>query len=195
MLKEADSRTYLGVDISSDLTGNSHINRITSKANKSLGFLRRNLYSCSKQIKEMAYKSLVRPILEYSSPVWDPHMKTLVKQLETVQNRAARFVSGVYSRKSSITSVKQELKWTDLETRRKVARLIIFHQSLAGQLAIPVRNFLRPVQRTSRNTNPEFNFTTRTAIRTPSYRTHLSIGTIFHSPLRQSKTKMPSNQQ
>ena len=84
---------------------------------------------------------------------------TLAKQLEAVQHRAARFVSGVYSRKSSITSIKQELKWTDLETRRKVARLIIFHQSLAGQLAIPVRNFLRPVQRTSRNTNPEFNFT------------------------------------
>ena len=159
VLKEADSHTYLGVDISSDLTWNSHINRITSKANKSLGFLRWNLYSCSKQIKEMAYKSLVRPILEYSSPVWDPHMKTLAKQLEAVQNRAARFVSGVYSRKSSITSIKQELKWTDLETRRKVARLIIFHQSLAGQLAIPVRNFLRPVQRTSRNTNPEYNFT------------------------------------
>ena len=109
VLKDADSHTYLGVDISSDLTWNSHINRIISKANKSLGFLRRNLYSCSKQIKEMAYKSLVRPILECSSPLWDPHVKSLAKQLEAVQNRAARFVSGVYSRKSNITSVKQEL--------------------------------------------------------------------------------------
>ena len=154
----------------------------------------------------MAYKSLtVHPILEFSSPVWDPHVKTLAKQLEAVQNRAARFVSGVYtfSRKSSITSIKQELKWTDLETRRKVASLIhvIFHQSLAGQLAIPVRYAISCPQSSGPPETPIQSSTlhqlplTGTATRTPSYRTHLSIRTIFHSPLQQSKTKMPSSQQ
>ena len=158
VLKETKTHTYLGVGISSDLTWNSHISRIKAKANKTLGFLRRNLYPCSKQIKDMAYKTLVRPILEYSSTVWDPHVITLSKQLEAVQNRAARFVSGIYKQKSSITTIKQDLNWADLETRRKVARLTIFQDSLFGDLAIPVHDLLRPVQRSSRTTKPGTNF-------------------------------------
>ena len=58
----------------------------------------------------MAYETLVCLVLEYSSPVWDPHVKTLAKQIEAVQNRAARFISGVYSRKLSITAIKKDLK-------------------------------------------------------------------------------------
>ena len=130
---------------------------ITAKANRSLGFLRRNLYACTKEIKNMAYKTLVRPILEYSSTVWDPHTQTLVKQIEAVQNRAARFVTGKYSRHLSVTAMKKDLNWEELETRRKVARLITFHQALAGQLAIPAREILRPVQRSSRHTTPKAN--------------------------------------
>ena len=48
-----------------------------SKANRTLGFLRRNLFSCPHDVKEAAYKSMVRPILEYGSTVWDPHFNGL----------------------------------------------------------------------------------------------------------------------
>ena len=44
----------------------------------------------------MALKGLVKPILEYANPVWDPSEKTLQDELEKVQNRAARFVTGNY---------------------------------------------------------------------------------------------------
>ena len=36
------------------------------------GFLRRNLSSYLKDVKETAYKELVGPVLEYASPVCDP---------------------------------------------------------------------------------------------------------------------------
>ena len=42
-----------------------------------LGFLRRNLFSCPQDVKEAAYKSLMRPIIEYGSSVWDPHCNGL----------------------------------------------------------------------------------------------------------------------
>ena len=45
----------------------------------------------------MAYKGLVEPILEYASPVWDPHGKVVQEELEKVQNRAARFGTGNYN--------------------------------------------------------------------------------------------------
>ena len=47
-------------------------------------------------MKEAAYKGLVRPILEYGSSVWDPHTHGFQEELERVQNRAARFVTGNY---------------------------------------------------------------------------------------------------
>jgi hypothetical protein len=49
---------------------------ICGKANKTLGFLPRNLNIGSTFVKEQAYKSLVRPSLEYACSVWDPHLKS-----------------------------------------------------------------------------------------------------------------------
>ena len=66
---------YLGVTISSDLEWESHINNITKKANNTLGFLKRNLNINSVYMKEQAYKSLVRPSLEYACSVWDPYLQ------------------------------------------------------------------------------------------------------------------------
>ena len=60
VIENVESIRYLGVTITSDTS---------SKANRTLGFLRRNLFSCSQDMKEAAYKSMVRPILEYGRTV------------------------------------------------------------------------------------------------------------------------------
>ena len=47
---------------------------ISNKANKTLGFRKRNLIHCPPRTKETAYKALVRQLnLEYCSSVWDPY--------------------------------------------------------------------------------------------------------------------------
>ena len=92
-VENVESIKYLGITISSDLKWNSGIRNVCSKANRTLGFLRRNLFCCPQHVKEAAYKSLVRPILECGSTVWDPHCNGLNDELENVQNYAARFVT------------------------------------------------------------------------------------------------------
>ena len=64
-----------------------------TKANGILNFLRRNIYNCPMHVKEKCYRTLVRPVLEYGCPVWDPHFNTDVEELEKVQKTAGRFVT------------------------------------------------------------------------------------------------------
>jgi hypothetical protein len=73
---------YLGVELSEDLGWEPHINKTISKANKVLGFLRRNIGKCPQDIKKKAYLTLVRPHLEYSSAVWDPHRKQHISSMD-----------------------------------------------------------------------------------------------------------------
>ena len=54
---------YLGVTITNDLKWNTHIINICTKANRTPGFLRRNLYFCPQDMKETAYKPMVCRIL------------------------------------------------------------------------------------------------------------------------------------
>ena len=65
-LENVDKIKYLGVTITNDLRWNTHVGNICIKANRTLGFLRLNFPSCPRDIKEMAYKGLVRPVLEYA---------------------------------------------------------------------------------------------------------------------------------
>ena len=95
-LESVDSAKYLGVTLKSDLKWNTHIKKITSQANKTLGFLKRNLKIPSPTIKTNAYNSLVRPLVEHASPVWDPHTQEHINQIEMVQRRAARYVCNIY---------------------------------------------------------------------------------------------------
>ena len=47
--------------------------RITGNANRTLGFLQRNIKTKLPWVKETAYNTLVCPRLEYAAPVWGQH--------------------------------------------------------------------------------------------------------------------------
>ena len=130
------------------LKWNSHIRNVCSKANRTLGFLRRNLFSCPQDVKDAAYKSMVRPIFEYESTVWDPHCNGLNDELENVQKRAARFVTSYETR--SMTGILEELKWETLQKRRKDNRLILLYKGLKGKARIPTDGLI-PKNRRCRN--------------------------------------------
>ncbi|KAI8516831.1 hypothetical protein Bbelb_054120 [Branchiostoma belcheri] len=110
ILQEEPQATYLGVTITRDLKWEPHIVNITNKANRCLGFVRRNIKINSKNIKQAAHKALVRPILEYGSTVWDPHTDKNITAVEKVQRRAARWVCSRFRRTSSVGAMLQDLQ-------------------------------------------------------------------------------------
>ena len=141
----------LTISLNSDLKWNSHIRNVCSKANRTLGFMRLNLFSCPQDVKEAAYKSMVRPILEYGSTVWDPHCDGPNDELENVQKRAARFVTRNYSYETgSMTGILEGLKRETLQKRRKDNRLILLYKGLKGKVRIPTDDLI-PKNRRCRN--------------------------------------------
>ena len=140
-LESVDAAKYLGVTISKDLSWNTHINNIISTANKTLGFVKRNVVTKNKDIKTMAYNSLVHQQVEYASAVWSPYTKENINKIEKVQRRAARWVSNDYSSYSSVTDMLSNLGWRSLENRRTDTRLAMFYKIVYGLVAIPLPSY------------------------------------------------------
>jgi hypothetical protein len=56
-------------------TWEKQVQKVVTKGNKALSFIRRNAGSCPEEVKKQAYLALVRPHLEYASSAWDPHLQ------------------------------------------------------------------------------------------------------------------------
>ena len=53
---------------------------------------------CTKEVKETAFLTLVRPCLEYASSVWDLYQLYLIYDIEKIQRRAARWTLSDFNR-------------------------------------------------------------------------------------------------
>ena len=137
---------YLGVDLHSELSWKTHIDRVTKKANNMLGFLRRNLQNTSRETKTRAYISLVRSNLEYCATIWSPHHKTMIRKVEMVQRRAARFTTNRYHNTSSVTDMLEELKWESLESRRHKHQLTMLFRIIHHLVDIKAEDYLHPAK-------------------------------------------------
>lgn len=74
ILEQVDSFKYLGLIITNDLSWHTHISTICKKARKLLGTVYRKYYQFSNSRKLLLlYLTLIRPHLEYASPVWSPY--------------------------------------------------------------------------------------------------------------------------
>ena len=83
-LQEVQDNPYLGLQISNDLKWSIHINNVCTKANATLGFLRRNLRNVPETCR-------VRSIMEYGAIIWNPHLNGDIDKIKRIQNRAIRF--------------------------------------------------------------------------------------------------------
>lgn len=119
---------YLGITFTHDLKWGKHVDQITCQALRKLGYLKRRLKNSTKDCKLTAYKTLVRPMLEYASVVWSPHLEQDKNRLESVQNKAIRFVFNRYDRDFSPSSHAHLLSLHSLEHRRTRESIILLHK-------------------------------------------------------------------
>ena len=154
ILEVVDASKYLGVTLTEDLSWDKHIQNTVSKGNRTVGFLRRNLRDCTPPVKASTFKIMVRPILEYASPVWDPHLQANIKALEQVQRRAARYVFNDFSTRTPgcVTKMLDDLEWEPLEVRRRHDRLSMLYRMQHNLVDIPANRYLSPSDSRTRGT-------------------------------------------
>jgi hypothetical protein len=78
----------------------------------------------NKNAKSIAYKSLVRPILEYGTVCWDPYRECQINAFDRVQNKAAKFAHHTGG-----------LDWESLAQRRKIAHMCALFKAYKREMA------------------------------------------------------------
>ena len=147
ILEQVHCAKYIGIYIDSKLTFNTHVDAIVKKTNSTHAFLARNIPRCCRKVKQVAHTTYIRPIVEYVSPVWDPHIKLSTNKIEMVQRRCARCVAGNFDRTSRVASLLNCLNWPTLEERRRQYRLAVMYRCvmyriLHNQVDIHWQSFL-----------------------------------------------------
>ena len=127
---------------------------------KVLSVVRRNLHieDCPRSVRETAYKTLVRPTLEYGSAAWDPYYDKDIKKLERDQRKAARFCAGNYNPHASVTEMLKDLSWDTLATRRKTARLSFMYKLTHNLVDFSAENHLKPNNERRTRGSHDFKF-------------------------------------
>ena len=113
-LEQEDSASYLGITVNSKLKWSEHISSISSKASRSSGLIKRNLWNCHRKVHETAKTSIVRPKLECASVLWDPHYEKELQPWRELR-KAARFCLQTFDKTASVTDMLSDLKWDTLK--------------------------------------------------------------------------------
>ena len=117
-IERVSSFKLLGVIIDDNLKWNSHVDKICTRASQRLYFLKllkRSGMPADDQL--FYYKTIIRPVIEYASPVWQSGLTISQRnQIEQVQKRALKIISGSTDYDMSCCNFNIEYLTTRLQT-------------------------------------------------------------------------------
>ena len=131
-LQSVTETVDLGVSLTSNLSWNTQAQKVVNKANKIVGFLKRNVSPGNKEVFSRQYKALVIPILKYAVPLWSPYLQMNIDALEQVQRRASKYALPMSSRDSPNEERLAMLGWSSLQSRRSYLSLLKCYKTIHG---------------------------------------------------------------
>ena len=148
----------LGVIMANDLTWTKRVNETVHKANKVLGLHKHTVGSKDKDIF-----SLVRPILEYASLAWSPHLAKDIHEIEKVQRRASRITLGQRKQEMAYEERCKILKWNSLERRREFLSLVECYKIVFNLNGLNFSNYFELCKSTKTRSNHQYKIQTKLA--------------------------------
>ena len=135
-LDSVQSIRDLGGVINKSVSFTEHYSGIISTASKMLGYIKKTAANFSDpRALTVLYTALVRPHLEYASPILSPGARPHVNRLEAVQRRFLQFAAfrlgmGINRSDHDYTNITMNLNIPSLETRQTVADLLLLYKVL-----------------------------------------------------------------
>ena len=91
-IETVEEEKDLGVVVDKTMKFSKQCLEARNRANRTLGFINRNVSYKSKEVVRSLYNAYVRPHLEYCIQAWAPHYRQDINMLEAVQRRATRMI-------------------------------------------------------------------------------------------------------
>ena len=136
----SDKERDLGVIVDNKLKFKEQCNSVVSKANATLGMIKRTIVSRNTKVITKLYKALVRPKLEYCVQAWRPYLKQDIDKIERVQRRASKLISGYrslsYGNRLNLTGL------TTLDDRRDRGDMIELFKLKQGLTKMDISKFV-----------------------------------------------------
>ncbi|CAH2105396.1 unnamed protein product [Euphydryas editha] len=135
-IQKVNSVRDLGIQLDHKLLMTEHIEFITDKAYKQLGYIKRvcKTFTDVESIK-MLYFSYVRSVLEYCCSIWSPNYSKYKNKLEAIQKHFLRFLCFVDFREyKNYTETCKHYKMETLEIRRRQCDMYMLYDILAGHI-------------------------------------------------------------
>ena len=115
--------------VDNKISFSSHVAQ--AKANRMVGLIRRSFDYLNERMFVLLFKSMVRPLIECGSCIWQPMLKGLESDIEDVQRRATKMLAHI--RDKSYPERLKILKLPSLEHRRRRGGLIETYKFINGQ--------------------------------------------------------------
>jgi len=129
----------LGVTMDSKLRFDTHILTMVHKAHIRTALLRRCFRSRDQNLLFRAFTVYVQPLLEYCSPVWNPHYHCDIAKIESVQRRFTKHNKSI---KSFTYAQRLDILCAELlELRRLKFDLIMIYCFVHGLNALEFSDF------------------------------------------------------
>ena len=135
----------LGILISDNLKWTPYLNQIKSKASRLCCLILRSFKTNNLETYKTDYNTYIRPIMEYNTSIWTPHLKSEIKLIESVQQKFTKSVCkklnlsfNNYSERLNIMGMES------LECRRVRFDLILLYKMYNNLIDVNLDNFFQP---------------------------------------------------
>ena len=129
LIRRVHRTRYLGIIIDDNLSWKDQVDHIATKIKRNLGAMKRVANDIPEKYMNILYRTLIQPHLRYCNTVWRYCNETSLNRLQTLQNRAARIVTGKAYADADHPVLLSNLNWLNIRELFKYETLSMMYKA------------------------------------------------------------------